>query len=142
MQIPSALHLASFGLAALLATAVSPSLSAATPLADLQGRARALVVAAPSGEDARLLRQRAVFAAMAGGARERDLVLVEAVGDTSEANAIRSALAIDPRAFAAVLVGKDGGAKLRSATVLGPEQLFPTIDAMPMRRNEMRRRAP
>jgi hypothetical protein len=35
-------------------------------------------------------------------------------------------------------VGKDGGEKLRSDTVVSPEQLFSIIDAMPMRKDEMK----
>ena len=41
-------------------------------------------------------------------------------------------------AFAAVLVGKDGGEKFRSEGPVSPEVLFEIIDAMPMRRREMR----
>jgi len=42
--------------------------------------------------------------------------------------------------FEIVLIGLDGGIKLRLATLLSPEALFNTIDAMPMRRNELRRK--
>jgi hypothetical protein len=37
-------------------------------------------------------------------------------------------------------VGKDGGEKLSSSKPLAAEKLFATIDAMPMRRDEMQRR--
>jgi hypothetical protein len=39
-----------------------------------------------------------------------------------------------------VLIGKDGGEKLRRTTPLSPEELFAIVDAMPMRRAEMRER--
>jgi hypothetical protein len=39
-----------------------------------------------------------------------------------------------------VRIGKDGGDKLTSASPLDAARLFATIDAMPMRREEMRRR--
>ena len=39
-----------------------------------------------------------------------------------------------------VLVGKDGGAKLRTAEVPDLDALFDLIDGMPMRIAEMRRR--
>ena len=42
------------------------------------------------------------------------------------------------RSFSVVLIGKDGGEKLRRATPLSPEELFAIVDAMPMRRAEMR----
>jgi hypothetical protein len=42
-------------------------------------------------------------------------------------------------AFTAVLVGKDGGDKLTSAEPITLQKLYDTIDAMPMRRSEMKR---
>jgi hypothetical protein len=43
--------------------------------------------------------------------------------------------------FTAILVGKDGGEKIRSSRPLTLEKLFNTIDAMPMRRHEMQKAA-
>lgn len=45
---------------------------------------------------------------------------------------------LDGTAFRVLLIGKDGGVKLNSTDVVGPEQLFSLIDAMPMRQQEMR----
>ena len=42
--------------------------------------------------------------------------------------------------FAAILVGKDGTEKFRSDEPVRPETLFGLIDAMPMRRREVRDR--
>ncbi len=41
--------------------------------------------------------------------------------------------------FTAILVGKDGGDKLTSTEPITLRKLYGTIDAMPMRRNEMKR---
>lgn len=41
--------------------------------------------------------------------------------------------------FTFILVGRDGGKKLRSSKVVSAEKLFGLIDAMPMRKDEMRR---
>ncbi|WP_306012848.1 MULTISPECIES: DUF4174 domain-containing protein [unclassified Allomuricauda] len=41
-------------------------------------------------------------------------------------------------AFEIILIGLDGGIKLRKNDIVSQEELFSTIDAMPMRRNEMR----
>ncbi len=41
--------------------------------------------------------------------------------------------------FTAILVGKDGGDKLPSTELITLQKLYGTIDAMPMRRNEMKR---
>ncbi|MCF2499089.1 DUF4174 domain-containing protein [Dyadobacter chenhuakuii] len=41
-------------------------------------------------------------------------------------------------AFTFLLIGRDGGEKLRSSEIVKPEKLFGQIDAMPMRRQEMK----
>lgn len=40
--------------------------------------------------------------------------------------------------FTVILVGKDGGEKLRATKSLQPEQIFKAIDSMPMRQAEMK----
>ena len=128
--------------AAILAMAAFPGHAAPAfddPLAAYRGKARLLVVIAPDAADPKLLRQREAFVAMKDGATERDLALVEAVGSTAQADALRRLFALD-ESFHAVLVGKDGGDKLTSSEPLGAEQLFPLIDSMPMRQREMRKR--
>ncbi|MGB3588907.1 MAG: DUF4174 domain-containing protein [Tunicatimonas sp.] len=40
--------------------------------------------------------------------------------------------------YTVVLIGKDGGQKLKQNSLLSTEKLFGTIDQMPMRRREMR----
>lgn len=131
----------------LLAAAVIATMAVATaalarqpedPLERYRGQARVLVAIATHGHDPRLARQRALFAAMRRGAAERDLVLVQGVGDTPQALALRRALNVEG-GFGAVLVGKDGTQKLKQTTPLGPDQLFPLIDSMPMRQGEMQR---
>ncbi|ULQ54690.1 DUF4174 domain-containing protein [Flavihumibacter fluvii] len=47
---------------------------------------------------------------------------------------------VSPNEFAVVLVGKDGGEKYRTKKVLQPVELFAIIDAMPMRKAEMKRK--
>ena len=61
---------------------------------------------------------------------------------SDEFAAARSRLRAEDGAFAAVHVGRDGGEKLRSAEPIPAEKLFDLIDAMPMRRREIRSRAP
>jgi hypothetical protein len=116
----------------------SPSLEG-DPLASYRWRSRRLVVFAEGPADYLLARQGSIMAAMAGEARERDLVVIEALGRGSEADTLRRHLGVGERSFAAVRVGKDGGAKIVSEEPLTPERLMTTIDAMPMRRQEMRR---
>lgn len=49
---------------------------------------------------------------------------------------IRKEADIDSDDFQVVLVGKDGGIKLRSQNVVGNVEMFDLIDRMPMRRAE------
>jgi hypothetical protein len=118
--------------------AASAALAANNPLAAYRWSSRVVVASAEAPDDPALARQRAFFDRFRAEAKARDLVLVEAVGDGASARALRAALGIGGRGFAAVLVGKDGGAKLRASHPLDAAELFPVIDAMPMRRQEMR----
>ncbi|MEL6061076.1 MULTISPECIES: DUF4174 domain-containing protein [unclassified Methylobacterium] len=122
------------GLAALTAAA------SAAPLDTYRDRARVLVLSAPDAMDAQLKAQRAALGPVRDGVAERDLVVLEAIGSGAEARALRAALGLAADSFRAVLVGKDGGAKLTAAAAIPPQTLFATIDAMPMRRSEMRER--
>lgn len=111
---------------------------------------RPLVVFAESGTNAALAEQRRLVATRRAGLAERDVVVIWVVGDSISAEfgpgprqsaaALRSRYGAANNVFRAVLVGKDGGAKLSSSMPLGAAGLFATIDAMPMRRDEMRRR--
>lgn len=115
-----------------------------------QWKKRPLVVFAGSPGDAALATQRAIVAASRGGLAERDMVVIWVVGTTvasetgpgpgMSAAALRSRYGVGAGAFRAVLVGKDGGAKISSGSPLSAGTLFGTIDAMPMRQQEMRRK--
>lgn len=134
--MPASILLAAALGSSLLVASCAPAM-AADPLARYRWTTRVLVAVALDAADPALARQRRLFEAMGPEARDRDLVFVEAVGRSGEA--LRRALGCEPDAFAAVLVGKDGGAKLRSSDPLGADRLFPVIDAMPMRQDEARR---
>lgn len=113
-------------------------------------RFRPLLLSAPSDHDDRLRRQRELFAGLEDALRERDIVVVEAVGSvvattggpecTSDAQGLWARYGIDADRFSILLIGKDGGVKLRSGETVPARSLFALIDAMPMRRQEMRER--
>ena len=86
---------------------------------------RRLLVYAPTPSDPALIRQRHLIDAARAGMADRDLVPVEVIGKRPH--------------FEVVLVGRDGGEKLRATAPLTPERLFETIDAMPLRLQERRR---
>jgi hypothetical protein len=46
----------------------------------------------------------------------------------------------DNQLFEVILIGLDGGIKLRQTQVLTKKELFGTVDSMPMRRSELRKK--
>jgi hypothetical protein len=86
---------------------------------------RILLIAAPSLNDDAYRTQAALLLPALAGLNERDFVVQ---------------IQFSTKSFSVVLIGKDGGEKLRRATPLSPEELFAIVDAMPMRRAEMRER--
>jgi len=114
------------------------ALAASPTIAQMRWERRVLIVAAPSAEDTALAEQRRILANWKSNADARNLTIVEVVGDQVH-GAANSAAQIRhkyhlPAAFTALLIGKDGGEKLRSAKPFPAAALEATIDAMPMRR--------
>lgn len=137
-----------------LALAVALSL-AATPvmaagdLSAFQWENRVLVVFGP-GADPATAEQLRRIASEAEGLSDRDMVVLHVDGDavhtifgttpaTPAADRLREQLDQTGDTFAAVLVGKDGGVKLRRAEPVATAELFGLVDTMPMRQSEMHR---
>ncbi len=125
------------------APAIAPVLS--PKLEALRWRKRVMVVFAPSPDDPRLREQRREATVLAAGPDDRDLHLVVVAGDrvegaTDAAAELRRRFHMEPAAFRVLLVGKDGGVKLSEAQVVPAPRFAELIDAMPMRRDEMRGR--
>ena len=57
--------------------------------------------------------------------------------DPVNVHSIRKHYAIPQSAFKVILIGKDGGIKLKKDDTANLELIFERIDAMPMRKNEM-----
>ncbi|WP_240320818.1 DUF4174 domain-containing protein [Sphingomonas crusticola] len=117
-------------------------LMAASPgnIASMRWERRILLVAAPNAQDARLAAQRRVIAGWRAEGEARDLSIVEIVADkvagaTDTGASLRGKYRLPTDAFAVVLIGKDGGEKLRRASPISATLLEQTIDAMPMRRH-------
>jgi hypothetical protein len=120
----------------LLAAALAP---VPATVAGMRWERRVLLLSAPQSDDAGLAAQRRALAGWDAAARERDLAVVTIVGDRVSgaddgAAALRKRYRLPAGRFVAILIGKDGGEKLRSAKPIAPELLAETIDAMPMRR--------
>lgn len=97
-----------------------------------------LVVVVGGPDDPRATRQHAALAQAAAALRERDVVVQAMTPETARRE--RPELGVDPGAtFEVLLVGKDGGVKLRRATPVSVSEITALIDTMPMRRREMGR---
>jgi hypothetical protein len=57
--------------------------------------------------------------------------------DSVEVHSIRKHYKIPQSAFKVILIGKDGGVKLKQDDTVSLEVIFERIDAMPMRKNEI-----
>jgi hypothetical protein len=110
-------------------------LTAMIAIAGASSPHRLVVVVATPG-DPRAVEQHAALVHDAAALRERDVVVQDMTPEVG-----RRALGVGRRAtFEVLLVGKDGGVKLRRDRVVAPSEIAALIDTMPMRRDEMRRR--
>lgn len=77
---------------------------------------------------------------------DRDMVILRVLGDevrsvygrspqVVDAKALKKDVGVDDDGFHVVLIGKDGGVKLRSERPVGGLEMFDLIDRMPMRRS-------
>jgi hypothetical protein len=118
-------------------------------LDDAQWRDRVLLVFAPSEQFPAYQQHRQQWASVTADRVERQLKLVEVLAtgtsrvdgqpmSVASANQLRTQFGIAPSDFAIVLIGKDGTEKQRETSPIAPIEIFRTIDAMPMRQQEMR----
>ena len=85
-------------------------------------RRRVLVISTPTRTDPRFLKQQSLLTPRSAPFRERDMVIKIVSGE-----------------FQIKLIGKDGHIALSSHEPLSQSEIFASIDAMPMRRDEIRR---
>ena len=120
-------------------------------LSDYQWQHRILLIFAPSTSSANYRQQMQAWQTNAAGTQDRDLKLVQILGtgesqvdeqpiSPESAERLRQQFELTPDEFAVILVGKDGTEKQRSQTPTDLAVLFRTIDAMPMRQQEMQSR--
>jgi hypothetical protein len=119
-------------------------------LAQLRDHFRVLLIFAPKPDDPQLEIQLRTLAEHAPAVSQRDLIAIalpyanpsptSTTLSAAEANHLRRQFDIPPTTFAVLLIGKDGGEKLRASHPLSIDRLNTTIDAMPMRQQEMRTR--
>jgi hypothetical protein len=124
-------------------------------LAEMRGCYRPLLVFAATADDPRLKAQQDALDNDADDMMDRNVLLVPVVESgkglqlpldapyvvlpSTESEAARKRFGVAPGSFEVVLLGEDGGAKLRSGTPVATDRLNGLIDSMPTRRIEMQR---
>jgi hypothetical protein len=117
----------------------------------LRWKNRVLVLFSPSESDPSFQLQKRGLASSAQGVLDRDLMVLEIIeqGQSRAGNqllseksvqAIRKRFGVQAGPFQVLLIGKDGGVKLRSTEPVSMKDLFGLIDSMPMRQQEMESR--
>jgi hypothetical protein len=117
-------------------------------LDSLRWKNRVLVILSPTESDLSFQLQKQELASSSEGVLERDLMILEILehGESRVGNQIlsgksvqdiRKRLGVHTGPFQVLLIGKDGGVKLRSSEPVSMKDLFGLIDSMPMRRQEM-----
>lgn len=137
--------------AALLPIAAAAQTAPPTTLTSLRDRARPLLIFTARPDDPLLAEQLRLLASQSAGVEDREVVPIALPlhGEAptpehlsgAEADRLRHQLHIQASRFTVVLIGKDGGEKIRATLPIRPGELFATIDAMPMRQAEMRARS-
>lgn len=122
-----------------LLTSVSLMAAVSTSISGMKWEKRVLLIGAPDANDPSLNEQRCIIARWRTSAAERDLAVVEVVGDkvagaSDPAVTLRGRYRLTTAGFTVVLIGKDGGTKLRETRPISAAILEEAIDAMPMRR--------
>ena len=98
---------------------------------------RPVIVFADSPADPRFIEQISLLEEQIDALRERDVVVLT---DTDPAAKSDLRTELRPRGFMMVLIGKDGGVKLRKPFPWDVRELGRVIDKMPMRQQEIRDR--
>ncbi len=120
-------------------------------LNQFQWKNRLLFIFAPQDGDSSFRALQKEISAQQGEVSERDLVVFKifetgpSFMETTRiasgvAEAIRNRFEAPQGRFTCILVGKDGGVKLRQESPIKLMDIFALIDAMPMRREEMRQK--
>jgi Domain of unknown function (DUF4174) len=122
-----------------VALALSLSIMNAKNLDELRWKERVLLIYAPMGTEKQLGRQEALLRLHDAELTERDVTPI-VLRTRAENPEIFKRFKLSGAGFTLLLIGKDGGEKLRSHEVISPKALCRLIDSMLMRQQEMRER--
>jgi len=145
---PSIRQLALVLMVLVTSIALGSATAVADELGDYRWERRPLLVFAPTDSDPRLVETLGRIEARRCDFVSRDMVLglVVTEGNSTldgqainadESQRLRDRHAIGENAFSVVLIGKDGGEKLRVNEVPDLSVIYAVIDGMPMRGREM-----
>lgn len=128
-----------FPAAASMAETEEPAIRAAgeTDLSEFVWKNRPIIVFADSENDPAFIEQLDLINARLDDLAERDVVVLTDT-DPSTLSPVRKKLR--PRGFMLVIVGKDGGVKLRKPFPWNVREISRSIDKMPIRQREIRER--
>jgi len=116
-----------------------------------QWKNRLLLLFASSEEDQAYLTLKKEIDRQAMEVKDRDLLVFYVLerGESrldqerlspDQALFLRKRLSVPPGRFTIVLIGKDGGEKIRQESSVDLKEIFAIIDAMPMRQQEMKKK--
>jgi hypothetical protein len=135
-------------LAGAVVLALLGSPAAAYDLSQHRWQQRLLFLVAPRDDDPGMALQRDAVARRSDALLDRDLLVfqlfareglvAERALSAHDVQALRAALDLGPDDRSLILIGKDGGIKRRAPLDTDLGEIFRQIDAMPMRRSEMR----
>jgi Domain of unknown function (DUF4174) len=104
-----------------------------------QNKYRRILVFAPDSTNASFKNQNRIFEKEEKGCVERDII-VEYYVVKSKGNPFFDKYQVSKSSFTVLLIGKDGSVKLRSKEIVSAERIYALVDAMPMRKDEMRKK--
>lgn len=118
-------------------------------LNEYRWNSRVLLLFSPNNTYTELTRSMEMVRTNKSGIEERDLKVFQVLGNIGNSSGdkvvqredsqdIREWFDVTSNEFKAILIGKDGTEKLRTGEAVTKERLFEVIDAMPMRRLEMK----
>jgi Domain of unknown function (DUF4174) len=115
------------------------SLSIVTVLLSAQqSNYRRILIFAPDSANISSINQNRIFEKEEKGCVERDII-VEYHTLKSKGNALFDKYNVSKNGFTLLLIGKDGSVKMRSKEVIAAARIYALVDAMPMRKDEMRK---
>lgn len=120
-------------------------------LTQFQWKNRLLLIFAPDENDSLFKKLQSEIIAQEAEVEDRDLIVFELFGlgssqmnrallDQSKVDSIRRHFSVPQRSFRVILIGKDGGIKLKRNDQIDLETIFELIDSMPMRKDEIRQK--